>query len=75
MFAAGNEDAVEFYKTKGFEVGEHQGQLGLILQIPCEQLTAFGCKIYNDRPKWCRLYDGREDPFVDCLWEELDTKM
>lgn len=75
VFPSDSKGAEAFYRARGYETGERRGQLCLILQIPCAQLTAFGCKMYNDRPKWCRQYDGRTDPFIDCLWEELDTKM
>ena len=73
-----NKKAWEFYEAKGFKVGTH-GEAELIhVIIPwhCAMLTPFGCKIYKDRPKWCRLYDGRLDPFVKhCLWNDPKYKI
>jgi len=72
VFRDDDQNAIDFYKIKGFRVIDRHGQLGLVIETPCEQLAAFGCKMYNDRPKWCRLYDGTKDPFMEgkCLWEK-----
>ncbi len=67
-----NKEALEFYEAKGFKVVKFAADLlHVVIAIDCANLTPFGCKIYANRPKWCKIYDGRLDPFVPvCLWNK-----
>lgn len=64
--------AKEFYETKGFKVKEYNGTQFLEIEGDCPQLTILGCKIYPVRPWVCKVYDGRNAPFIKdiCLWKE-----
>jgi len=64
---------LEFYKARGFDVKIIQDIPHIAIDNPCPHLDLEkGCRIYATRPKWCRLYDGRFDPFVrdKCLWNK-----
>ena len=64
--------AVFFYETRGFEVIQFPGSIQVVINTVCPQLTSFGCKIYLNRPAFCRDYDGRKDSFMiinkKCAW-------
>jgi Fe-S-cluster containining protein len=77
-YAPDNQDIIEFYTIRGFKVYQvpidaERKEIRLMLSIehPCPFLTPAGCAIYGKRPKVCRDYDGRQDPFVNCAWKEL----
>ena len=61
--------AMDFYNARGLTCVNLVGMLAIVLEEACPYLGDSGCKIYNDRPKWCRTYDGRLDPLTDCAWE------
>lgn len=67
-----NKKAWEFYEAKGFKIVVYGPDLiNVIIDRHCANLTPFGCKIYDTRPEWCRIYDGRLDPFIKhCLWNK-----
>jgi Fe-S-cluster containining protein len=48
----------------------------VVIPFPCPNLTAEGCKIYENRPLACQTFDGRKDPLVGdkCKWHELDDE-
>lgn len=58
-------DYIKVYNSRGCRV-HSIGNNALAVMVPsiCPQLTSFGCKIYRDRPKLCRLYDGRKDSLM-----------
>jgi Fe-S-cluster containining protein len=63
-------EALEFYKTRGCKLVYADGLMLVAMEYVCPHLTPEGCSIYEDRPDWCRQYDGRKDPVVaeKCLW-------
>lgn len=66
---------LEFYKRRGCEIVTSEGQKSfpiIVIPFPCPELTPFGCRVYNERPLWCALYDGRRDPAIrdKCLWSK-----
>ena len=65
--------AMKFYRTKGCRLAYNSYKV-LCLVVPsiCPQLTKDGCKIYDNRPEDCRVYDGRKDPLLKsvCLWDK-----
>lgn len=70
-----------FYRKRGCEVQvqkvtSEQYQVVVIIQSDCPELSPFGCKSYNYRPHFCRLYDGRKDPYMQdkCLLPKGDSK-
>jgi len=65
-------EALEFYERKGCRVFNAGGTLVIAVEHKCPELTAFGCRSYEDRPTWCRQYDGRRDPLMaeKCLWSK-----
>lgn len=64
----------QFYETRGFKTIIKDGHLIIILPNICPHLTEKGCDIYSNRPYYCRMYDGRNDPFLKdkCLWKKGD---
>jgi hypothetical protein len=38
---------------------------------PVEQESGWSCEIYNERPEGCRIFDGRNVPFLDCAWKSI----
>lgn len=59
------------YEARGCRFEPIEGHNATALMVPstCQQLTKDGCAIYEDRPQYCRDYDGRDDPFMmhECL--------
>ena len=70
-----NAEFKEFYRVRGCGIVPVTGEeFSLVwLRIACPHLTIEGCDIYEDRPEWCKKYDGRLDPLMKdiCKWEEL----
>lgn len=66
------EGYIEYYLARGFEVVLIKNFIVVKIKIPCKQLTLKGCKIYDERPVLCRLYDGRQDEFLQCDLEKLN---
>ena len=60
----------EFYTRRGFEVIPDENSLIVVIKNRCPQLTKKGCSIYNKRPLYCNVYDGRNDPVLrdKCKW-------
>jgi Fe-S-cluster containining protein len=72
-----NPDIRELYEARGWtcHMGIVKGKRtnAIVTDLmPCPNLTPFGCKVYPERPKICRTYDGRKDPFMasDCKWKD-----
>lgn len=65
-----NKDFVEFYHTRGCAIIATKSLPVIVIENKCPHLTDKGCDIYNRRPEWCRMYDGRIDPVLRhvCLW-------
>lgn len=59
---------VEFYTARGCTISKEGDVVYVLVPHTCRHLTPMGCSIYEERPKICRDYDGRDDPTVDCLW-------
>ena len=59
-----------FYELRGCKTIVKDDQLIVIIPFKCPHLTKEGCDIYEKRHHYCRIYDGREDPFMEeiCLW-------
>ena len=69
------DDAVEFWRTRNCRPWiDDQAVDWMIIDYPCPQLGPKGCGIYENRPRYCRNYDGRLDPWIKkiCKWKELD---
>ena len=66
-------DMVKFFKARGCELYYIPHVVWVIMPSVCPNLTTFGCKIYVNRPAVCRMYDGRNLPFMDktCKLHEL----
>lgn len=62
----------EYYKARGCELYSTPNGFALLVPQVCGQLAPLGCKIYNNRPHLCRVYDGRKDPYLrhKCKWKE-----
>ena len=67
-------NARDFYNARGIDIIFHEGMLMFLLPHTCEKLTPEGCRIYEDRPLACRVYDERTDPVVNCKWKELEEE-
>ena len=69
-----DEESIEFYSKRGFEVDEDEDKVGFLfftLNMPCPNLKiGEGCQIYDDRPKVCREFHGREAYGDECLIED-----
>lgn len=63
----------EFYAARGSKFKKQGKIIWVVVPSICPNLTAFGCKIYSQRPVACRMFDGRNFPFMDgiCKWNEL----
>jgi len=66
------EEMHQFYERRGCKIMATKSFSLIVIPYPCPELTAFGCRIYDKRPEWCRLYDGRRDIAVEgkCLWSK-----
>jgi len=76
IFAA-HPDVLSFYEARGIRtVIDVHGRVIIEIQGACPQLTLLGCKIYTQRPIYCRVYDGRRDPYLrdECLWGKEQAK-
>ena len=55
----------EHYKARGFRVKPFdKSQVGIMVPTICPKLKPEGCSIYWRRPEFCKIYDGRQDPFM-----------
>lgn len=55
----------KYYSARGCKTFYvNQSTIKVIVPSKCPQLTPFGCKNYESRPKLCRLYDGRRDQLM-----------
>jgi len=66
---------IHFYTIRGCSIkkgGLDNSVAIVVVPYPCPELSPLGCKSYEDRPLWCRLYDGKIDPVVrdKCLWNK-----
>jgi len=63
----------EFYTTRGAKFTYQGNIVWVMVPSVCPNLTSFGCKDYEDRPYVCRIYDGRNFPFMDdiCKWNNM----
>lgn len=59
-FKDDNPLAIEFYKARGCGIHSADGNLMVSINIDCPNLTSFGCRIYEERPIACRIFDGRK---------------
>lgn len=72
-YRADNKDMIKFFEARGHKIQTYNGIPYILLRETCKHLhPENGCDIYKDRPKWCKQYDGRFDPFVrdKCLWNK-----
>jgi len=62
-------DVREFYEARGCEVRIKDGVIFAVLDFKCPHLKD-GCDIYDNRPRTCRDYDGRDDFIIgdECAW-------
>lgn len=65
-----DKEEMAFYETKGFRFFSMDRRIFTVLYTKCPHLTKSGCKIYENRPKGCKDYDGRLDPLLTkaCKW-------
>ena len=69
------ENAKEFWRVRGCRAWmDDAGQDWMIVDFPCPQIGPKGCGIYEDRPYFCRMGDGRKIPYINkvCKWRELN---
>ena len=69
--------AKEFWRVRGcrpWTDTDIHGSHWMIIDFPCPQIGPKGCGIYEDRPYYCRMGDGRKIPYINkvCKWRELD---
>lgn len=69
-------NTVKFYEARGCEVKTAGGKFYVVVNYPCPNLTAEGCRIYSTRPNVCRQYDGRLHPLMApvCKWSTWSRK-
>jgi Fe-S-cluster containining protein len=66
---------MDWLDARGCEVvAKTDDTLYVKIDYPCPNLTksenGFGCDIYSSRPEGCRIFDGRNYEFLDCVWKE-----
>jgi len=68
-----NRNMEEFFLARGARLFKSPDSMWVVFPSKCANLTAFGCKIYEDRPVICKSYDGSKMPFMKgyCKWDEL----
>jgi len=55
----------DYYSHRGFDVVSSVDRfMPVMIPSPCPHLTKDGCNVYENRPDYCKEYDGREDPFL-----------
>jgi len=57
----------EFYEVRGCKIKDVPGNpkaKAVMVPTICPNITPWGCDIYQRRPRACRDYDGRDDPFI-----------
>lgn len=66
--------ARDFFKTRGTATVLVGDILFVIVEQPCQHLTILGCRIYHERPRACREFDGLRDPIMrqHCAWRFLE---
>jgi len=67
---------LEFYEARGLDCYEYGNLIYVEVPSVCPNLTAFGCRIYPQRPRACREADPRRHPVMGkrCLWNEENRK-
>jgi Fe-S-cluster containining protein len=73
IYEMGEQDVIDFYKSRGATVTKSDGELFIVFDLPCPHLTEKGCNIYPKRPKICRIYSGKHEFGDECLWSTLST--
>jgi len=68
-----SDEDIKFYKMRGAQFFTTNKGPFMVLNFSCPHLTENGCSIYEERPRICKEYDGREIPFMKgkCKWYEL----
>lgn len=63
----------DFYEARGSKFKKQGPFVWVIVPSVCPNLTTLGCKIYPQRPVVCRVFDGRNYPFMAgiCKWSNL----
>jgi Fe-S-cluster containining protein len=74
IYELSEKDVIHFYETRGATVTKSDDHLFIVFDIPCPHLTLNGCKIYEKRPRICRIYSGQEEFGDECLWTALSKK-
>ena len=56
----------EVYRVRGCVITMLEGANAASILVPsvCPHLGVLGCRIYKQRPNYCRTYDARHDPFM-----------
>jgi len=65
----------EFCRVRDLElVAVKKGVVYIRVEKHCKYLTVAGCRIYDQRPMACRMYDGRKDAAMadKCMWKEIE---
>jgi Fe-S-cluster containining protein len=71
-----HQEARDFFKVRGDATVLVEGILFVIVNRPCQHLTVFGCKIYPERPRPCREFNGLRDPIMrqHCAWKSINAE-
>lgn len=69
-------EARAFFKVRGDATVIVNGIMFVIVNRPCQHLTAFGCNIYYERPRPCREFNGLRDPIMrqHCAWKDINAE-
>lgn len=63
---AAEPEMMNFFDKRGFTVSVAENRIFLGFKLDCPHLTATGCDIYEERPKLCREWDGRDYGYEKC---------
>lgn len=66
-FSCADENVRDFYEKRGCNLYKNkQGIWMVVLEYPCKYLNpdGKGCSIYENRPYFCKIYDGRNDAIM-----------
>lgn len=60
----GFDKGTDLYSTRGCQLQTLSGEVAITVPTTCQHLTPEGCSIHNSKPKACKDYDCRRDPFL-----------
>ena len=55
---------MDFYKQRGAKIEQLAASVAITVPATCPHLSITGCMIHEKKPKLCKEYDCRQDPFL-----------